>query len=166
MPPQIDLEQFDTDELAALREQVESELSERRQSEADDPAEVIETFLEDALETLRGRTKMPKSPDVGPALKVHNGVPVTVCYKGDTSRKNSVSRWVQVNDEWVWDSDRTVADLTDFPSFERGYNGKISVFALDLNPGDEVEVRRKSSHGNGSETRKLYDFDGNGFERV
>jgi hypothetical protein len=162
----IDVEALSVAQLQALRETIDKELEARRRANADDPAAVVQSYLEDAMDALRGQKKMSKSPGVGPAKEVHNGVIVGVCYKGSTSKSNSVSRWLQINDEWVWDSDRVVAEETDYPDFDRGYNGKVSVFALSLEPGDEVEVRNKKTHGSGNTKRTLYEFDGAEFERV
>jgi len=161
-----DVEQLSTKSLKQLREQIDTELDARHRENADDPEDVIETYLNGAMESLRGKAKMGKKADLGPAAEVHNGIAVSVCYKGDTSRKNSVSRWVKINDDWVWDSDRVVAEKTDYPDFDDGYNGKISVFALDLYAGDEVEIHRKKSHGSGSKVRTLHDFDGAEFQPV
>lgn len=163
---EIDVEALSVAQLQALRETINDELEARRRANADEPAAVVQSYLEDAMDALRGQKKMSKSPDVGPAKEVHNGVIVTVCYKGNTSKSNSVSRWLQINDEWVWDSDRVVAEETDYPDFDRGYDGKVSVFALSLEPGDEVEVRDKKTHGTGNTNRTLYEFDGAEFERV
>ena len=162
----IDFEALSVAQLQTLREMIDEELEVRRRANADDPAAVVQSYLEDAMDALRGQKKMSKRPDVGPAKEVHSGVIVAVCYKGSTSKSNSVSRWLQINDEWVWDSDRVVAEETDYPDFDRGYNGKVSVYALSLKPGDEVEVRNKKTHGTGNTNRTLYEFDGVEFERV
>jgi hypothetical protein len=164
--PGIDVEALSVAQLQTLRETINEELETRRRANADDPAAVVQSYLEDAMDALRGQKKMSKSPSVGPAKEVHNGVIVGVCYKGSTSKSNSVSRWLQINDEWVWNSDHVVAEKTDYPDFDRGYDGKVSVFALSLEPGDEVEVRNKRTHGTGNTNRTLYEFDGAEFERV
>jgi len=164
--PDIDIKALSVAQLQTLRQMVDKELEVRRRANADDPAAVVQSYLEDAMDTLRGQKKMSKGSDVGPAKEVHNGVIVAVCYKGSTSKSNSISRWLQINDEWIWDSDRVVAEETDYPDFDRGYDGKVSVFALSLEPGDEVEVRKKKTHGTGSTKRALYKFDGAEFKRV
>ena len=165
-PTLVDVETLSIGQLQTLRETIDEELKDRRRANADEPEAVVKSYLDDAIETLRGETKMSKSPDVGPAKELHNGCTVAVCYKGSTSKSNTVSRWLQINDEWVWDSARVVAEETAYPDFDRGYDGKVSVFALSLEPGDEVEVRKKTTHGTGNTKRTLYEFDGAQFERV
>jgi hypothetical protein len=162
----INIEALSVAQLQTLRQTIDKELEARRRANADDPGAVVQSYLEDAMDALRGQKKMSKSPDVGPAKKIHNGVIVAVCYKGSTSKSNNVSRWLQINDEWVWDSDRVVAEETDYPDFDRGYDGKVSVFVLSLKPDDEVEVRNKKTHGTGNTNRTLYEFDGAEFERI
>jgi len=162
----IDVEALSVEQLQALSEMIDEELDARRRASADDPEAVVESFLEDAMDALRGRKQMGKHSNLGPAKEIHNGVIVSVCYKGSTSKRNSVSRWLRINDEWIWESDRVVAEKTDHPDFDWGYDGKVSVFALSLEPGDEVEVRDKKTHGSGNTKRTLYDFDGAEFERV
>lgn len=163
---EIDLEQLSNDQLKQLQTQIDEELDARRHKNADEPQDVVQEYLDSAMQKLRGRKKMSKKPKLGPGIEVHNGVVVAVCYKGSTSKKNSVSRWLKINDEWIWDSDRVVADETRYPDFDHGYNGKVSVFALDLQPGDEVELRNKQTHGSGSTHRTLYEFDGTELQRV
>ncbi|WP_336328534.1 hypothetical protein [Halovenus sp. HT40] len=162
----VELDDLEMDELKTLRDQITAEIEHRQTAQAGDPAEVVDIYMEDAVDHFRGKTKSSKSPEVGPAKTVHNGIPVFVCYKADTSKKNSTSRWVKINDDWIWESDRVVADEEQYGDTEYPYSSKLSVFAADLEVGDTVEIHNKRTHGSGSTRRSTYEWDGTSFESI